>query len=384
MMKCLEKIIKSILWEQVKPFMDTHQFAYTTGRGVEDATLSLIDFVLKHLDNANKVNSKYFVKILFVDFSSAFNTIQSHLIMKQLITMDVNCYIILWINEFLTGRYQYVRYQGGTSDLIITNTGAPQGCVLSPVLFSIYTSQCKCYDSSTQLFKYADDTALVSQCINNDVVFRHEVEQFVTWCKDNHLELNIKKTKEMIVDFRKGPVQHDTLYIDNEAVDVVNEYKYLGTIIDDQFKFNSNVDMLYRKARSRMYFVRQLRKLNIDTKILEIFYTSIVQSVITFSITSWFGSCSVASKNKLSRIVNNSCKLGVPNVLSLSDIHFKCTIRLCNKIYKDFTHPLNTKYKFLPSGKRLQSIKCRTSRYSKTFVPSSIRLLNDEKIILSM
>ena len=320
-MKCLERIIKNLLCEQVKTFTDCYQFAYTKNRCVEDATLSLTEYVLNHVDQPNQSHRSNFVKILFVDFSSAFNTIQPHLMMNKLNEMNVNPYIILWINEFLTCRPQYVKYLGTRSEIVVTNTGAPQGCVLSPVLFTIYTSECKSTSNTTKLFKYADDTALVSRCVNNDNMYKNEVELFVKWCTDNYLELNVKKTKEMIVDFRKLPADHAPLLINNEIVECVHEYKYLGTIIDDKFNFNLNVTNVYKKVLSRMYFLRQLKKLRIDDKILDLFYTAIVQSVISFSIVSWVGNCNIQSKDKLNRIITNCVKLGIKTVTPLSEIY---------------------------------------------------------------
>ena len=61
---------------------------------------------------------------------------------------------------------------------------------------------------------------------------------------------------------------------------------YLGKIIDDKFTFNKNVEALYKKTNSRMYFVRQLSKLRIDRKVMDIvFYSAIIQSVLSFNIT---------------------------------------------------------------------------------------------------
>ena len=381
-MKCLERIVKNVLCKQVKPHSDQYQFAYTSNRCVEDATLALTDFVLKHVDKRNTSIKKNFVKILFVDFSSAFNTIQPHLMMQKLNVMNVNPYIILWINEFLTHRPQYVKFLGTTSDIIVTNTGAPQGCVLSPVLFTVYTSDCKCSDESTHLFKYADDTALVSRCINVDVIYKSEVKTFVNWCAENFLELNVKKTKEMVVDFRKFP-SHSPLYINGEIVELVDEYKYLGTILDKKLNFNSNVQQVYKKALSRMYFVRQLRKLKIDDKIMELFYTSIVQSVLTFAIVCWYGNCSVESKDKVNRIVHKCTKLGVLNTVPILDIYNKSVLKKAKVILNDTLHPLNCNYELLPSGRRLRSIKCHTARYSKSFIPSSIVLINGSKVNVS-
>jgi len=378
LMKCLERLIKSVIEKQVQAHVDKYQFAYTAKRCVEDATLSMTDFVLKHVDKVNTSKRKHFAKILYVDFSSAFNTIQPHIMMQKLINMGVNSSLILWINEFLTDRLQYVKYQNTQSEILSTNTGAPQGCVLSPILFTLYTSDCRCINENCQLFKYADDTALVSQCVNDDREYRQDVQMFVDWCSNNYLEINVKKTKEMLIDFSVSKAVHSPLYINNELVETVKEYKYLGTIIDCNFNFNENTNSVFKKVNARLYFARKLHKLRVDKNILELFYVSIIQSVLSFSIVCWFGNCSAESKGRLTRVIKTCNKLGV-NTTSLEDLYKKSAILRCGIILKDDTHPLNRSYNLLPSGKRYRSAKSRTARYSNSFVPSSIRLINDPR-----
>ena len=98
--------------------------------------------------------------------------------MQKLNTMNVNSHLALWIHEFLMCRPQYVKFLNACSNTLITNTGAPQGCVLSPSLFTLYTSDCKRRYDNCKLIKYADDTALVSLSINNDILYRDEVTNF--------------------------------------------------------------------------------------------------------------------------------------------------------------------------------------------------------------
>ena len=98
-------------------------------------------------------------------------------------------------------------------------------------------------------------------------MYRHNVNIFVNWCKTNYLELNVDKTKELIVDFRKNKTEHQPLIIENKPVQVVDKYKYLGTVLDNKLCLDQNVDCIYKKCNSRLFFLRKLYKLKVDVKI---------------------------------------------------------------------------------------------------------------------
>ena len=143
--KCMERIVSNKLTLCVKDSLDPFQFAYRAGRGVEDATVTLVHHVTSHLDQAGTS-----ARILFMDMSAAFNTIQHYILLEKLLDLQVNPFIILWIREFLRDRTQRVCLRlkhpntlNIMSDTIIVNSGTPQGCILSYVLFSLYINDIK-------------------------------------------------------------------------------------------------------------------------------------------------------------------------------------------------------------------------------------------------
>ena len=149
--KCTERLV---LIKSVANRMDPLQFAYRTKRGVQDATLTLFNLIASHLETSGTT-----VRVLVMDFSSAFNTIQIHVLIKKLLNLEVNPDLILWIRQFLCDRPQRVRLNGPLcrdpvlSGEIVVNTGARQGCVLSPILFSIYTNEISSTNSFLTLIK---------------------------------------------------------------------------------------------------------------------------------------------------------------------------------------------------------------------------------------
>ncbi len=118
-----------------------------------------------------------------MDFSSAFNTIIPTLLQTKLTQLSIPSSICQWITSFLTDRQQLVRLGKFMSNSRSTNTGVPQGCVLSPLLFSLYTNDFTSKDPSFMLLKFADDTTLIGLIQDGDEsAYRQEVKELAVWC----------------------------------------------------------------------------------------------------------------------------------------------------------------------------------------------------------
>ena len=94
-----------------------------------------------------------------------------------------------------------VRVGSNTSATLILNTGAPQGYVLSPLLYSLFTHDCMARHASNTIINFADDTTVLGLITDKDeTAYWEEVRDLAGRCQNNNLSLNVTETKDMIVD----------------------------------------------------------------------------------------------------------------------------------------------------------------------------------------
>jgi len=376
--KCLERLVLRRLLQYTQPHQDPHQFAYMANRSTEDAINTLLHGTYKHLEKP-----KTYVRMLFLDFSSAFNTIQPHLMVSKLLKMEVNPVLIQWVYSFLTGRQQRVRITGAgdvMSQVIVTNTGAPQGCVTSPALFTMYTADCRCGEEGVVQIKFSDDTSISGLIQTDETSYKASVSSMVTWCRDNYLLLNVNKTKELIIDFRRNPAPHTPLEINGEQVEIVSQYKYLGTILDSKLDWTDNTTQLVKKGNQRLHFLRKLRSFEVQRPVLQTFYQAVVQSILTFNSLCFQLNLKVADASRLAKLTKTASSVIGAAVTDLPTLHEKRALKRVKAILTDPTHPLHDEFVAQRSTRdtsvRLRSMKCRTDRFRNSFVPSAIRVYN--------
>ncbi|KAK1806482.1 hypothetical protein P4O66_004990 [Electrophorus voltai] len=332
-MKCFEKLVRDFITSSLP---DPLQFAYRHNRSTDDATAHLLHTTLTHLD---KGRGNY-VKMLFVDYSSAFNTIIHSQLTTKLEGLGLHTSLCDWISNFLTDRPQSVWVGNCVSSTLTLSTGAPQGCVLSSLLYSLYTYDCAATSSSNIIVKFTDDSVVMGLISDNDErAYLEEIKHLENWCQGNNFLLNISKTKELIVDYSKKQERHyQPVRINGTMVERIDSFRYCGlqTALEDTGKL------------LHLHFLH----------------------------TVWFGNNIKQDGQALQRVVRSAELITHMELPDLQTIYYKRCQTKARRIVKDPTHPNNRLFSLLRSGKRFHSLKTNTKTLKRSFFPQAIWALN--------
>jgi len=225
-----------------------------------------------------------------------------------------------------------VRLGPHLSSTLTLSTGSPQGCVLSPLLYALYTYDCTPTYPTNHIIKYADDTTVVG-CVHGgeETAYRAEVKDLPCWCSDNNLTLNILKTKELILDFRKHRQDYTPLLINWERLEIVTTFRFLGTYLSAEHSWTYNIRYAGSTAEDR---------------------------------------------KAVQRVINTAQKIiGCP-LPSLENISISCCLRGTKAIVRDPSHPAYPLFDLLPSGRHYRSVKSHTNRLTYSFFPWAIWTAN--------
>jgi hypothetical protein len=301
-MKCFERLVNDHITSTLTATVNPLQFAYRPNRSTEDAIAITLHTSLAHLDKRNT-----YVRMLFIDYCSAFNIVPSKLIIK-LEALDLNPALCNWDLDFLTGRPQMVKEGNNISTLLTLNTGAPQGCVHSPLLYSLFTNDCVAMHTSNSIIKFADDTTVVGLITNNDeTASREEVRALGVWCQENNLSLNVNKIKEMIMDFRKQQREHPPIHIKGTAVEKV----------ESSSAYTTNTDK--HRQCGEEGATTPLRRLSPTT--LTNLYRCTTRSIQSGCITAWYGNCTTFTCKALQRVVRSAKRITGGKLPALYDTY---------------------------------------------------------------
>ncbi|KAG7295150.1 hypothetical protein JYU34_022109 [Plutella xylostella] len=304
----LSKILERLLNKRLVAFLESrsllsaNQFGFRSGKSTADAVSQLTNFIASGLDSGKKCLG------IFLDLAKAFDTVSVPLLIRKLEHSGVRGIPLELFGDYLSNRVQVVRIGKLVSDPLPVTYGVPQGSILGPTLFLLYVNElCNLPLHKGKIVTFADDTALLFQGENWIDTFNSAqigFDKVNAWLLSNTLTLNADKTKYMTFSIRKPRVINPSFKIlahtcfnrpttqgcDCPNIDQVNEIKYLGVIIDSKLTFKSHIAALTVRVRRLMAIFGTLRHIA-DPRLLKMVYYTLCQSILTYCITSWGGTC---------------------------------------------------------------------------------------------
>jgi hypothetical protein len=265
------------------------------GLGTTDALITVIENIADVIDKKNSG------QIVCLDFSKAFDKLQPSILLNKLASLEVNKNICNIINSFLSDRTQLVKMNNNSSTLTSMEVGTPQGTKMGPVLWIIYISDLlKDQDGVT---KYADDVT--------NVAAEHQQQYMdlaLSWSNDNGMELN--KAKTMAIPLGTGNT--GTLTIDDQQISSSNHTKLLGIVLDSKLDFKEHISSVISKCNTRMYQMRKLKQLGLNTDGLLKFYISNIRSILVYACPAWYTLVSKTDFSRLDRVQRKATKIILP------------------------------------------------------------------------
>ena len=409
--KVYERIVFTNLYNHFidNNLITSNQSGFRPGDSVTNQLIYLVHEIHTSFDSIE--NSE--VRSVYLDMSKAFDKVWHEGLIYKLKQNGINGNLLKLLKSYLSKRKQRVVLNGMESDWGDIKSGVPQGSVLGPLLFLIYINDLeKGIKSSIKFF--ADDTSLFSIVKNPHVSaqnINHDLQLISQWAVQWKMSFNpdlSKPAEEVIFSHKRHKSVHPPLFFNNVQVKQVNEHKHLGLILDSKLTFDSHINEKLAKARKGIGVIKYLSTY-VSVKTLDQIYKMYVRPHLDFcdviyhipKIPSAFDS-SIRLVGLMERIerIQYQAALAVTGAwkgTSLNKIYDELGwetltdrrwFRRLVQLYK-IRNGLTPDYLKIPlpatrgnrygtrSVNEFHDLACRTTSYTNSFYPNSIKIWNE-------
>lgn len=325
--KLFEKLILSRLLAVVNEnnIMLPEQFGFRSGHSTSHQLLRLTNNI-----RANKAVSKSTAMAL-LDVEKAFDNVWHGGLVYKLVNLNIPTYLVKIIQDYLSQRRFKVSLNGKDSQEFPIPAGVPQGSLLGPILYNLYTSDIPRLPDGSGLFLFADDTAItvkgrVPKELKNKL--QRSLDVFADYAKTWKIKINASKTQAIMFLHRQSPrlipPEDCKVVMDGSRIEWSHEVIYLGVVYDEKLLFRSHVDKTINKCsvlvRCLYSLVNRKSKLSKVNKLAV--YKQIILPVIDYAIPVW-ESCAYTHKRRLQIVQNKILKmiLNLPLRTSTIEVH---------------------------------------------------------------
>ena len=338
------KVLERVIFNQMIKYMCDNKLlhpnhhAYRANHNTTTALIQMYDVWLKSLEAGELAG------VCFLDMSAAFDIVDHSILIKKLELYGFESSTIMWITSYLTDRSQAVSIEGCMSRLLPVKQGVPQGSILGPLLYTIFTNElpeiihgdphcsrqdqdhtqtwpsfnmaCKTCGSMTC---YADDTTYSCSSEDPTILSDKLTEKYKVmsdFLVNNRLKLNDDKTHLMVMTTSKARRRSDpsnlvSITTPTEVIEPSSCEKLLGGYIHQDMKWNEhlqdNQDSLIKSLGSRLGALKMVGKVA-NFKNRKMIAEGILISKLSYLIALW-GGCSNYLMRSLQVIQNKAARV---------------------------------------------------------------------------
>lgn len=403
----LSKILEKVVYLQVYDYVIANnnivsplQSGFRKGHSTTTVLANITDNILRALDAGQAT------ALILLDFSKAFDTIDHNLLCAKLTYYGFDETAVNFFQSYLSDRVQSVIIDGNISERRSITSGVPQGSVLGPILFLIYTadifqsvtfSRIQCYADDSQVEYSFNPLNVKNACENINI----DLDSISIYAKQNNLQLNPDKCAFMLFSsdkIKNNIIDSLKLKIDDHFLNSVDKIKNLGLIFESDLRFKAHVALLIKKCYIRLKLLYtnisiinfKLRKKLCETLVLPILnycfmvYFSCLDKQTQDRIQKIQNSCCrfIYRLKKYDRVSSKICELGWLKIENLYTLHL--TVFMHNLLLTSSPPYLREKFTFrynehdvnLRFTKLLSLPKYRTAMFRRSFSYNAVILYN--------
>lgn len=290
----LSKVLEKIVAGRLRKFLETKhllydkQFGFRSGHSTELAINHLYGQICKSIDKGDYSCG------IFLDLSKAFDTVDTDILLSKMEKYGIRGISINWFKSYLSNRHQYVNINNTNSNVSHVSCGVPQGSILGPLLFLIYINDIHKSTKKLNFISFADDTTVYFSHKSVDTLIdtvNIELKSLTSWLILNKLTLNATKTKYIIFSSANKLCKIKDKYcnaiiLNDCAIERVNNIKFLGVILNDNLKWDKQVNTLANKL-SRCTGILNRLKHFLPSNIMLKIYNALVLPHLNYCIGVW-------------------------------------------------------------------------------------------------